>query len=272
MSVDIIVSGTKERASALAKSPVLMEASEALLRIPATLEIGSDEEDAAWGDVALKVKKGERHVESGLTDCFREVKAFEKAFREHMRTAFSLPLAAGVKRIDDASKAWRTEKARAAAAAQREAERVAREAAEAAARAEADRVAAAEARRIEAEQAAAAGLPAPEVQPDIFADEADGFDVAPGVAQTIAPPVERIARGEEAATFERRTLMCSLEDEGEAFRFWGRSAFVFDERAALAALKSDTSDLPAPGDGVEGSVVIGGVRYWNEVSIQRRAR
>lgn len=261
MSVNLIVTGTKERASELAKSPVLMEASEALLTIPATLTITSDAEDAAWGDVALKVKKGERHVETGLTECFREVKAFEKAFREHMRTAFSLPLAAGVKRIDDASRAWRTEKAKAAAAAQAEAERAAREAAEAAARAEAERVAA-------AETAAAAGEPAP----DIFSDEAEGFDVAPGVAQVVAPPVERIARGEDASTFERRTLMCSLEDEGEAFKFWGRSAFVFDERSALAALKADTSDLPKPGDGAEGSVVIGGVRYWNEVSIQRRAR
>lgn len=261
MSADLIVSSTKERAGALAKSPALLEASEALLTIPATLTITSDAEDAAWGDVALKVKKGERHVETGLTECFREVKAFEKAFREHMRTAFSLPLAAGVKRIDDASRAWRTEKAKAAAAAQAEAERAAREAAEAAARAEAERVAA-------AETAAAAGEPAP----DIFSDEAEGFDVAPGVAQVVAPPVERIARGEDASTFERRTLMCSLEDEGEAFKFWGRSAFVFDERSALAALKSDTSDLPKPGDGAEGSVVIGGVRYWNEVSIQRRAR
>jgi hypothetical protein len=261
MSVDLIVSSTKERASALAKSPALLEASEALLTIPATLTITSDADDAAWGDVALRVKKGERHVESGLTECFREVKAFEKAFREHMRTAFSLPLAAGVKRIDDASKAWRNEKARAAAEAQRKAEEAAREAARIAAEE-------AEARRVAEEAALAEGRPVSAVE----AAEVDEFDVAPGVAQTIAPPVERIARGEEAATFERRTLMCSLEDEGEAFKFWGRSAFVFDERAALAALKSDTSDLPAPGDGVEGSVVIGGVRYWNEVSIQRRAR
>ena len=270
MSVTTIVAGTKEQASALAKSPVLMEASEALLTIPATLTITSDAEDAAWGDVALKVKKGERHVESGLTECFREVKAFEKAFREHMRTAFSLPLAAGVKRIDDASKAWRTEKARAAAAAQREAERVAREAAEAAARAEAERVAAAEARRIEAEQAAAAGLSAPaEPEPDIFADDAEGFDVAPGVAQVIAPPVEKIARGEDASTFERRTLMCSLEDEGEAFKFWGRSAFVFDERAALAAFKEGVEESQ---ERLDAGIVIGGVRFYNEVTIQRRAR
>lgn len=259
MSVEAIIVGTKESASALAKSPVLLEASEALLTIPATLTITSDEEDAAWGDVALRVKKGERHVESGLTECFREVKAFEKAFREHMRTAFSLPLAAGVKRIDDASRVWRSEKAKRAAEAQREAERVAREAAEAAARAEAERVAAAEA-------AAASGEPVP------VAEEAAEFDVAPGVAQVIAPPVERIARGDESATFERRTLCCSLEDKREAYAFWGPDAFVFDERAALAAFKADTSDLPKPGDGAAGSVVIGGVRYWNEVSIQRRAR
>ena len=260
MSVDLIVSGTKERAGALAKSPALLEASEALLTIPATLKITSDAEDAAWGDVALKVKKGERHVETGLTECFREVKAFEKAFREHMRTAFSLPLAAGVKRIDDASKAWRAEKARLAVEAQREAERVAREAAEAAARAEAERVAAAEA-------AAAAGLPEPEP-----IEESDGFDVAPGVAQVIAPPVERIARGEDAATFERRTLCCSLESKGEAYAFWGPAVFEFSASAALAAFKSDTSDLPKPGDEAAGSIVIGGVRFWNEVSIQRRSR
>lgn len=273
MSANLAVSDVRAAAELLRNSPALLDASEALLLIPAVVKIESDDEEKRLNDLAMRARRGVEHVESGLTDIFRPVKAFEKLFREKMREDHGHPLAAGVKRVDDGTRAWRNEKAARALAIQREAERVAREAAEAAARAEAERAAAAEARRIEAEQAAAAGLPAPpEPEPDIFEDEAGGFDVAPGVAQVIAPPVERISRGEVATTFERRTLMCALEDEGEAFKFWGRSAFVFDERAALAALKSDTSDLPAPGDGVEGSVVIGGVRYWNEVSIQRRAR
>ena len=261
MSANAVSLDVKEQVQLLRQSPVLMEASNALASIPEVVTITSDEEDAALGDLALKAKKGVRHIETGLTDLFRPMKTFEKLMREHFNTNMKAPLEAAVAKIDRASLAYRQDKARRAREEQERAEAAAREAARLAAEEAAARA------KAEAE-ALAAGKPAP----DIFAEDADGFDVAPGVAQVIAPPVERIARGEEAATFERRTLMCSLEDEGEAFKFWGRSAFVFDERSALAALKADTSDLPKPGDGAEGSVVIGGVRYWNEVSIQRRAR
>lgn len=247
----------KEQVSLLRQSPVLLEASNALASIPETVTITSDEEDAALGDLALKAKKGVRHIETGLTDLFRPMKTFEKLMREHFNTNMKAPLEAAVAKVDRASLAWRNEKAAKAREAQRAAEFAAQLAAKQAL-AEAEE-------RAEAKAAAeAAGQP----DPDIFADEAEGFDVAPGVAQVIAPPVERIARGEESATFERRTLRCTLENEAEARNHWP-GAFLFDDSAALAAFKESGF---TPQQSLDAGVVIGGVRFYNEVTIQRRAR
>lgn len=257
MSTNAVSLDVKEQVQLLRQSPVLMEASNALASIPEVVTITSDEEDAAFGDLALKAKKGVRHIEAGLTDLFRPMKTFEKLMREHFNTNMKAPLEAAVAKVDRASLAYRNAKADKA----REAQRVA----EAAAALAAKQALAAAEERAEAEAAAlAAGQPAP----DIFADEADGFDVAPGVAQIIAPPVERISRGEESATFERRTLRCSLEEEGAARREWP-GAFLFDERAALAAFKEGIAESQ---ERLDAGVVIGGVRFYNEVTIQRRAR
>lgn len=252
MSTDVVTLAVRENAKALAESPVLLDASTALATIPDILVIASDAEDAAWGDVAKKASRGAKHVESSLTDLFRPMKAFEKMLRDHFRTAYVEPLTKGVAKIDRASLAYRNEKSRSAREAQEAAERAAREAAAAAAREAAERA------KAEAE-AAAAGIelpPAPEPE----------FEDAPGVAQVLAPVVEKIVRSEETATFERRTLKCTLENEDEARAAWP-GAFLFDENMAVALFKSEDRKLASD----EGAVV-GGVRFYNEVKIQRRDR
>lgn len=249
----------KEQVSLLRQSPVLLEASNALASIPETVAITSDEEDAALGDLALKAKKGVRHIETGLTDLFRPMKTFEKLMREHFNTNMKAPLEAAVAKIDRASLAYRAEKQRAAREAQERAEAAAREAARLAAEQAAARAAEEEAARL-------SGEPVPQA---IAADlDVDEFDVAPGVAQVVAPPVERISRGEESATFERRTLRCTLEDAKEARVMWA-DAFLFDDNAAIALFKQDNAPTQAA---LDAGVVIGGVRFYNEVTIQRRAR
>lgn len=251
MSTNVVSLDVKEQVQLLRQSPVLLEASNALASIPETVTITSDEEDAALGDLAYKAKRGVKHIEAGLTDLFRPMKTFEKLMREHFNVNMKTPLEAAVAKVDRASAAYRAEKARLAREAQERAEAAAREAA---------RVAA------EAQAAKFAGEPVPQsVAVDLDIEE---FDVAPGVAQVIAPPVERISRGEASATFERRTLRCSLEDEKEARNGWP-GAFLFDERAAIELFKVAGF---TPQDALDAGVVIGGVRFYNEVTIQRRAR
>lgn len=258
MSATNVVSlDVKEQVKLLRQSPVLLEASNALASIPETVTITSDEEDAALGDLALKAKKGVKHIETGLTDLFRPMKQFEKLMREHFNTNMKAPLEAAVAKVDRASLAYRQEKARKAREEQERAEAAAREAARLAAEAEAKRAA----------EAAAAEAEGRELT-DTPVDAEFEFDVAPGVAQITAPPVERIARGEESATFERRTLRCTLEDEAESRRDWP-TAFLFDERTALELFKGLYQPSQAA---LDAGIVIGGVRFYNEVSIQRRAR
>lgn len=262
MSTTAVSLDVKEQVQLLRQSPVLMEASNALASIPETVVITSDEEDAQLGDLALKAKKGVRHIETGLTDLFRPMKTFEKLMREHFNTNMKAPLEAAVAKIDRASLAYRQEKGRAAREAQERAEAAAREAA---------RIATEEAAARAAEAAAAEAEGRVLTQAE--ADDVDEFDVAPGVAQVIAPPLERIARGEDAATFERRTLRCSLEEEKDARLGWP-GAFLFDEREALEQFKRFQSmrDVPTTQDALDAGVVIDGVRFYNEVTIQRRAR
>lgn len=252
MSTDVVTLAVKENAKALQQSPALLDASEALASIPADLSINTDAEDAAWGDVAKKLGRGAKHVETSLTDLFRPMKAFEKMLREHFTTTYVEPLKKGVGRIDNASLAYRRRKAAEAEAARLAAEKAAREAAEAAARE-------AEERRAREAEAAAAGVELPaEPEPE--------FEDAPGIAQVIVAPVEKIVRSDETATFERRTLKCTLHDEAEARLMWP-AAFLFDEAAAVAAFKSGGKAL-ANDDGL----ILGGVHFYNEVKIQRRDR
>lgn len=250
MSANVVSLDVKEQVQLLRQSPVLMEASNALASIPATVTITSDEEDAALGDLALKAKKGVRHIETGLTDLFRPMKTFEKLMREHFNVNMKAPLEAAVAKVDRASQAYRAEKQRRAREEQERAEAAAREAARVAAEAEAAKAA-----------AVAAGEP-------VAVDEEPEFDVAPGVAQVIAPTVAKVVHGESSTTFERRTLRCTLEDEAEARKGWP-SAFLFDDNAALAAFKESGF---TPQETLDRGVVIDGVRFYNDISIQRRAR
>jgi hypothetical protein len=252
MNTDVVTLAVKENAKALQASPVLLEASEALATIPAGLVIASDADDATWGDVAKKCGRGAKHVEASLTDLFRPMKAFEKLLREHFKSTVIDPLGKGVARIDAASLSYRREKQRRADEERRAAEQAARDAAEAVEREAAER------RRVETEAAAAGIVLAPEPEPE--------FEDAPGIAQTLAPVVEKIVRSEETATFERRTLKCTLENEDEARMMWS-GAFLFDENMAVAQFKADGYKLET-----DEGFVIGGVRFYNEVKIQRRDR
>ena len=253
MTTDIVTTAVKENARTLSESPVLLDASTALATIPEALTIESDEQDAAWGDVAKKAARGAKHVESSLTDLFRPMKAFEKLLRDHFRTAYVEPLTKGVAKIDRASLAYRQEKQRAAEAERLAAERAAREAAEAAALEASERAR-------EAAEAAAQGIELPQ--------ETMEFDDAPGVAQVVVAPVEKIVRSEETTTFERRTLVCVLESESEARKAWP-GAFLFDERACIAAFKAEGEHGQRE---LDAGIVVGGVRFKNDITIQRRDR
>lgn len=255
MSTDVVTLAVKENAKALSESPVLLDASTALATIPETLTIASDAEDAAWGDVAKKAARGAKHVESSLTDLFRPMKAFEKMLRDHFRTAYVEPLTKGVAKIDQASLAYRNEKARVAREAQEAAERAAREAAEAATRE-------VEARRKAEAEAAAAGVELPPEPEQEFED-------APGVAQVLAPVVKKIVRSEETTTFERRTLVCTMESESEARKAWP-GAFLFDESACLAQFKAAGEEHGQRE--LDAGIMLGGVRFKNNITIQRRDR
>lgn len=251
MSTDVVTLAVKENAKALSESPVLLDASTALATIPETMTIASDAEDAAWGDVAKKAARGAKHVESSLTDLFRPMKAFEKLLRDHFRTAYVEPLTKGVEKIDRASLAYRQEKQRAAEAERLAAEKAAREAAEAAALEASERAR-------EAAEAAEQGIELPQ--------ETMEFDDAPGVAQVVVAPVEKIVRSDETTTSERRTLRCTLEDEREARQRWPE-AFLFDDKTCLGSYRS-----AGGGDVPDAGVVLGGVRFWNDVTIIRRDR
>lgn len=244
----MVLASVASSAKEIAQNPVLLEASKALAELPGELKIENDEDDARWGDVALRMRRGERHVETGLTALFRPVEAYKKALREHFKRTLAEPLAAGVARVNIASTAWRAEKDRRARVARDAAEREAREAAEQAAAAQA--------------RAQAGEMPEP-------GDELeDGFDVAPGVAQVVTAPVSTIVRGGESTTFQRRTLKCTLEDLAEARRAWPL-AFVFDESTALQLFKAECAEKQ---ESLDAGVVIGGVRFYNEVTLQRRGR
>lgn len=256
--------------SVLVKADPLRKATDALKATQgeAALVVQSDDDAARVGDLRLALRKGVRHVETGITDLFRPRKMFEKLLREHFTTTYVQPMEAAVRVCDHNLAAWDTEKKRRE---REEVERIQREAEEAAAaaKAEAERLAAeAEALRQQATEAACKGEDPEALLAQAAALDAEADDAPPeGPAQVFVPEViNEPIRGAEATTYFVRKTVATMEDLREALRMWP-DAFTFNPAACAKLYDTDNKQ---PEDGTH--VLLGGVRFTVEVSTRGRAR